>query len=129
VKKTGCFPGLGTYNGGIGKQQVVVMLVSKPIKKEEKMATKRVVEDSVNLLDNLLGKKVFVQCARFFYEGQMTAVNGQFLELTNTRTVHSTGDKKSRKEKADWEHVEQHWGDRALISLGAIEVICELSKP
>jgi hypothetical protein len=36
VKKTGCFPGLGTYNGGIGKQQVVVMPVSKPIKKEEK---------------------------------------------------------------------------------------------
>jgi hypothetical protein len=105
------------------------MSVFKPIKKKKKMTTKRVVEDSVNLLDSLLGKKVFVQCARFFYEGQMTAINGQFLELKDTRTVHSTGDKKSRKDNSDWEHVEKHWGDRALISLGSIEVICELSKP
>ena len=95
------------------------------------MGTKRVVkvEESTNLIDSLLGRKVFIQCARFFYEGQMTAINGQFIELTNTRTVHSTGDKKNLKAKGDWEHVEKHWGDRALIAIGAIEVICELSNP
>ena len=79
---------------------------------------KRIVETDGDLITNLLGENVLIFCCRFLYEGKLSAINGNFLELTGTRIVYDTGPHDKAK---DWATVEPCWNDRWLIAISAIE--------
>lgn len=60
-------------------------------KKERKM--RKIVEEVDNEgLDGLLGKRVLLMCAGYFYEGKLIGVNDTFVKLDDAAIVYSTGD-------------------------------------
>lgn len=53
---------------------------------------KRLIEDVENEgLDALLGERVLIMCAGYFYEGKLIGVNETFVKLDDAHIVYSTG--------------------------------------
>lgn len=42
-------------------------------------------------LDGLLGERVLLMCAGYFYEGKLIGVNDSYVKLTDAAIVYSTG--------------------------------------
>lgn len=58
--------------------------------KGEKM--KRIIEETENQgLESLLGERVLLMCAGYFYEGKLIGVNEQCVELKDAHIVYETG--------------------------------------
>jgi hypothetical protein len=54
---------------------------------------KKLVENVENEgLDGLLGERVLLMCAGYFYEGKLIGVNNTFVKLEDAAIVYSTGD-------------------------------------
>jgi hypothetical protein len=54
---------------------------------------KRIIEDSEpNGLESLLGKRVLLMCANYFYEGKLIGVNKDFVLLEDPSIVYETGE-------------------------------------
>jgi hypothetical protein len=47
-------------------------------------------------LDSLLGERVLLLCAGYFYEGKIIGVNDSFVKLDDASIVYSTGDWKEK---------------------------------
>ncbi len=47
-------------------------------------------------LDALLGKRVLLMCAGYFYEGKLIGVNETFVKLDDAAIVYSTGEWSSK---------------------------------
>jgi hypothetical protein len=43
-------------------------------------------------LDGLLGSRVLIMCAGYFYEGELIGVNDTFIKLSDAAIVYSTGE-------------------------------------
>lgn len=43
-------------------------------------------------LDGLLGERVLIMCAGYFYEGKLIGVNDTFVKLSDAAIVYSTGE-------------------------------------
>ena len=53
---------------------------------------KRIIEETENQgLESLLGERVLLMCAGYFYEGKLTGVNEQCVELSDPGIVYETG--------------------------------------
>ena len=53
---------------------------------------KRIVEETENQgLEALLGERVLLICAGYFYEGKLMGVSGQCVELSDPSIVYETG--------------------------------------
>ena len=53
---------------------------------------KRIVDDdNASGLEALLGEKVLLICANYFYSGKLTGVNKTFVELEDAGIVYETG--------------------------------------
>lgn len=53
---------------------------------------KRIIEETENQgLESLLGERVLLLCAGYFYEGKLTGVNEQCVELSDPSIVYETG--------------------------------------
>ncbi len=65
----------------------------------------------------LLGKRVLLMCAGYFYEGELDGVNDSFVKLTDAHIVYSTGTF-SDKEYSDVQKLHQ---DEWYVQLGLIE--------
>jgi hypothetical protein len=51
----------------------------------------------VESLDELIGKKLAFQCARYIYFGKIKKVNSLFIELEDAQLVFDTGDFSNKK--------------------------------
>lgn len=47
-------------------------------------------------LESLLGERVLIMCAGYFYEGKLIGVNESFVKLDDAAIVYSTGDWKEK---------------------------------
>ena len=73
---------------------------------------KRIVETTEESgLDALLGKRVLLMCANYFYEGVLHGVNDDCVELTDAGIVYETG---------AWS--EPGWGDRQSVPMSPLHV-------
>ncbi|MCP3684562.1 MAG: hypothetical protein GY861_17995 [bacterium] len=53
---------------------------------------KRIIEETENQgLESLLGDRVLIMCAGYFYEGKLSGVNEQCVELEDPGIVYETG--------------------------------------
>lgn len=43
-------------------------------------------------LESLLGERVLIMCAGYFYEGKLIGVNESFIKLDDSAIVYSTGE-------------------------------------
>ena len=87
----------------------------KLIKKGEKM--RKFVEQVDNEgLDSLLGERVLLMCAGYFYEGKLIGVNNDFVKIDDAHIVYSTG-KWSDKNYEDTQklHTNEWYVMRGLI--------------
>ena len=50
-----------------------------------------VTEDGKEGLESLLGKRVLLLCAGYFYEGKLVGVNESCVKLSDPKIVYSTG--------------------------------------
>ena len=78
---------------------------------------KRLIEDVENEgLDALLGDRVLLMCAGYFYEGKLIGVNDSFVKLDDAHIVYSTGTW-SDKEYSDIQklHQKEWYVQRGLI--------------
>jgi hypothetical protein len=71
-------------------------------------------------LTELKGQPVAVLCARYWYRGILTAADEGAILLENARAVEETG--KASGEKPS---VEDPIPSSVLISLGAVEIVCQ----
>jgi hypothetical protein len=59
---------------------------------------KRLVEEIEGAgLESLIGEKVLLLCANYFYTGKLTGVNNTFVQLENAAIVYDTGEWDSKK--------------------------------
>lgn len=67
-------------------------------------------------LDALLGDRVLLMCAGYFYEGKLVGVNGTFVKIEDAAIVYSTGEWTS-KSYSDIQklHQKEWYVQRALI--------------
>lgn len=66
---------------------------------------KRIIEDTdASGLDALMGERVLLMCANYFYEGKLTGVNETFVELEDAHIVYETGQWSDKK-----------WADRQKL--------------
>ena len=67
-------------------------------------------------LDSLLGERVLLMCAGYFYEGKLIGVNDSFVKLDDAAIVYSTGEW-SAKSYADIQklHEKEWYVQRGLI--------------
>jgi len=67
-------------------------------------------------LEGLLGKRVLILCAAYFYHGTLVGVNDKFIKLDDAAIVYETGpwDGKTLKDA-------QKIGDGHYVMIGAIE--------
>jgi len=79
---------------------------------------KRIIEETENQgFESLLGERVLIMCAGYFYEGKLTGVNDICLELSDPHVVYETG-KWSESGYADRQKMHT---DIWFIKLGLIE--------
>lgn len=67
-------------------------------------------------LESLLGERVLLMCAGYFYEGELIGVNDSFVKITDAAIVYSTGTW-SDKSYADIQklHQKEWYVQRGLI--------------
>jgi len=53
---------------------------------------KKIVEVDEKGLESLIGKRVLIMCANYFYSGVLTGVNATFVLLTDPAIVFETGE-------------------------------------
>lgn len=77
----------------------------------------QVVEEENEGLVSLLGKRVLIMSAGYFYEGELEGVNDTCIKLKDPKIVYSTGD---WSDKA-YSDVQPMHADSWYISIGLIE--------
>lgn len=60
-------------------------------------------DNSVYMLNDLLGKRVTLYCCRYIYTGVLAAVDDKSVKLTNGGVVYDTGSYSNK----DWENYEE----------------------
>lgn len=86
--------------------------------KQKEAIMRKLVEQVDNEgLDSLLGERVLLMCAGYFYEGKLIGVNDTFVKIDDAAIIYSTGDW-SDKSYADIQKLHQkEW----YVSRGLIE--------
>ena len=74
-------------------------------------------------LNGLLGKRVLLMCAAYFYHGTLVGVNDEFVKLDDCAIVYETG----RWDAATYSDA-QRLGDGHYVMKGAIESFREDSR-
>ena len=69
-----------------------------------------------NEMQSLLGKKVLLMCANYFYTGKVVSANDSFIKLDNAAIVYETGPWNTTKFLD-----EQNIGDSHYVMINAIE--------
>ena len=70
-------------------------------------------------IEDLIGEKVVIYCARFIYCGKLVAADDRWLFLESAEMVYDTGEHSKEKEK--WAASEPTWSPQWRISVAAIE--------
>jgi len=52
---------------------------------------KKIIEETGEGLESLLGERVLLMCAGYFYEGKLIGVNDTCVKLSDAHIVYSTG--------------------------------------
>jgi hypothetical protein len=68
-------------------------------------------------LDALLGEKVILLCANYFYAGTLTGVNDKFVQLSDAKIVYDTGEWSAK----DWSDAQALPGGIWYVERGFIE--------
>ena len=84
----------------------------------------KVVEVEGEGLEALLGQKVILLCANFFYSGVLTGVNETCVQLEHPRIVYDTGSWKAESHT----NSEELGVDFLYVQTAAIEAFCEEKK-
>ena len=88
----------------------------KKTKGENEM--KRIIEETENQgLESLLGERVQVMSAGYFYEGKLTGVNDQCIELNDAHIIYETGSFMDSEYKDRQKLHTEVW----FVSIGLIE--------
>ena len=75
-------------------------------------------------LDALLGKRVLLMCAGYFYEGKLVGVNELFVKLDDAAIVYSTG----KWSDSDYEDIQKLHEKVWYVQRGLIESFGESKR-
>jgi hypothetical protein len=89
--------------------------MSKDKNKEKSM--KQIIEVSNEGLESLLGKRVLIMTAGYFYEGKLVGVNDSFLKLSDASIVYETGEWSDK----EYKDIQKLHTDEWYIQTGLIE--------
>ena len=78
---------------------------------------KTIVEMTGEGLEGLLGKRVLLMCAGYFYEGKLIGVNDTCVKISDPGIVYETGDFSEKKYK----DLQRLHADTWYVSTGLIE--------
>lgn len=79
---------------------------------------KRIIEQTENQgMESLLGERVLIMCAGYFYEGKLAGVNEKCVELSDPHIVYETGN----FDKKDYADRQKLHTDIWFVSMGLIE--------
>ena len=79
---------------------------------------KRIIEETENQgLESLLGERVLIMCAGYFYEGKLMGVNEKCVEISDSHIVYETG----AFDKKDYGDRQKLHTDKWFVSIGLIE--------
>lgn len=79
---------------------------------------KRIIEETENQgLESLLGERVLLMCAGYFYEGKLMGVNSQCVELSDPSIVYETGPFSENK----YADIQRLHTDKWFVSVPLIE--------
>ena len=79
---------------------------------------KRIIEDTeASGLESLMGKKVLLMCANYFYVGKLVGVNQTCVELEDAGIVYETGEWPA----SSFKDVQKLHAKRWFVSVAAIE--------
>jgi hypothetical protein len=81
----------------------------------------KLIEVSGEGMPALLGQKVILFCANYFYAGTLTGVNKTFVQLTDPQIVYETGDFKAAK----WANAESLGTDVLYVRVPMIEAFAK----
>ncbi len=85
---------------------------------------RRVVETKEGEFEALLGKKVLLMCANYFYYGTLTGVNKTRVELTDPSIVYETGTWSA----ATWSSAQALPSKVACVRIAFIESFFEVAR-
>lgn len=89
------------------------------------MGTKRIVtEGNDNLIDNLIGKGVFVRTVTCYYTGRLLAVDENFLLLSEAAWIADTGRFTNALSGGTLNEVEPY-PDEVLVNRAQVVDVCE----
>lgn len=80
---------------------------------------KRIVDVTKNEagFESMLGEKIFLYCARYFYAGTLTGVNSDHIELSNAQIVFNAGEMTEKTYRVS----ERLPGDKWRVMIAAVE--------
>ncbi len=79
---------------------------------------KRIIEETENQgLESLLGERVLLMCAGYFYEGKLMGVNAQCVELSDPGIVYETG----AFDKKEYSDLQKMHTEKWFVSIPLIE--------